>query len=433
METKQFTSIIALLFLVVLISGCVQKPVSILESSVGSEVVEEDLCIGFNSKDCLANFSCRALYVYPNQFIETPGYSECVKLSDNDLETKRELKNLCENTGGNFAADMYNSFGKCHCFSPTSRYIRDEGCLDIKRECEKSGGTWKEQNDPCISSKPLCKDGKLVSHKCYCSDSDYYYFRCPADLSVKPLEPIPPEEPVTQSSSNKEGAVATLGLYYGNVSSGQIDVYVDLDPSQEEISAIQLDINFDSSIVDFKSVEISATAKEADKTLAFNEVESGLVRVIIYGINQNLLPKGSVARFTFDLLVYPWTTQKPNFILDGVVASSPQAESVPLSILGVNTESDKEQVPQTISSKEKCEQSGGKWTAVECAGASGACKYACNCLIGGGRRIAVDGICRDCISDEDCARHAWITDVGSPRRIMGHSFVCNNGICEVKE
>jgi len=429
MKTKQFISIFIVLFLAVLVSGCVQKQASTSESSI-----DEDICVGLNSRDCLANFNCKALYSYPNQFIETPGYSGCFKLSDDELKMKKKLKKLCEDTGGNFVTSIYQVFGGCKCKSPASWYIRDEGCLNIKEECKNSGGIWKEQNDPCVSSKPLCQNGKLVDGKCFCLDGDYYYFRCPSDLLIKPPEPISPEEPAMQQESinEKEEAVASLGLYYGNVSSGQIDVYVDLDPLQEEISAIQFDLNFDSSIVDFKNVEISATAKQADKTLAFNELEPGLVRVIIYGINQNLLFKGSVSKFTFNLLVHPWTIKKPNIVLSGVVASSPQAELVPLNILELETESDDEQIPQTISSKEKCEQSGGKWTTVapcpDCVGCP--CKHGCNCLIGRGRRrIVFEGVCRDCASDEDCARHTWVTD----GRIMGHSFICNNGVCQVKK
>ena len=94
------------------------------------------------------------------------------------------------------------------------------------------------------------------------------------------------------------------------------------------IAALQFDLLFDSNVMSI-SATVGSAAAAAGKTAASNLLAPGVLRVIVFGINQNVIGNGSVV----DLAI----TLNPNarrgaYSLDfqNVVGASPNAQEVPI-------------------------------------------------------------------------------------------------------
>lgn len=87
----------------------------------------------------------------------------------------------------------------------------------------------------------------------------------------------------------------TLGM------TGDISIPVNLTlESGEHVASVQLDVGFDPKSLRIDKVKISSSAQKAEKEVKFS-VTSGKVRIIIYGMNQNLINKGRIADLIFRL------------------------------------------------------------------------------------------------------------------------------------
>jgi len=88
---------------------------------------------------------------------------------------------------------------------------------------------------------------------------------------------------------------ATLGM------TGEIPIPVNLNlESGERVAAIQLDVNFDAMSLRLYKVTIGSSAEKAEKEVKFS-IRSDKVRIIIYGMNQNLINEGRIANLIFKL------------------------------------------------------------------------------------------------------------------------------------
>lgn len=125
-----------------------------------------------------------------------------------------------------------------------------------------------------------------------------------------------------------EAATLSVGTAQGNpgdvVSAG-----VDLNGDGLE-NGMNFDINFDANKLDVQSVSIGAAAQSAQKTLNYSQPQSGVVRIIIFGLNRNVIPDGRVAELEFSIKA---TAEAGDAVLSltNVVVSSPDAQKLPIS------------------------------------------------------------------------------------------------------
>jgi hypothetical protein len=100
--------------------------------------------------------------------------------------------------------------------------------------------------------------------------------------------------------------------------------------NEEEIAAVQFELSYDDSLIAIDRIDIGESAQTADKTLNSANVSSGVDRIVIQGINNNILANGIVANIRIDLV-----SGVPDDVLmlslDQLVASDAQGDAVPLT------------------------------------------------------------------------------------------------------
>ena len=68
-----------------------------------------------------------------------------------------------------------------------------------------------------------------------------------------------------------------------------------------EIAAVSMDISYDIAVLENARAEIGPAGSAAGKYVIFNEISSGILRVGVSGVNQNLIGDGVVAYVVFDV------------------------------------------------------------------------------------------------------------------------------------
>ena len=95
-------------------------------------------------------------------------------------------------------------------------------------------------------------------------------------------------------------AAATLGA------TEDISVPLDISPgSGESVAALQVDIDFDGESLLLSNVVIGKVLETAAKQVEFANVGSGKARIVVYGMNQNLISEGTIATLIFRLTDEP--------------------------------------------------------------------------------------------------------------------------------
>ncbi len=101
----------------------------------------------------------------------------------------------------------------------------------------------------------------------------------------------------------------------------------------EEISATQFDMVFDTNALSFTSVEAGEQTLTAGKTVSFNTLENGSVRIIIAGLNLNTIGEGIIAHFHMVTknTVVPGTynVSAENILLSSPIGETINSESIP--------------------------------------------------------------------------------------------------------
>jgi len=104
-------------------------------------------------------------------------------------------------------------------------------------------------------------------------------------------------------TSNLEAA--TLGVGSTSVSPGDKNISIPVDltsTSGETVCGFNFDLNFDTSRLSFKEVTLGSVATDAGKSISFNQPSSNTIRVVVIGLNQNVIGDGKVLNFTFDII-----------------------------------------------------------------------------------------------------------------------------------
>lgn len=123
-------------------------------------------------------------------------------------------------------------------------------------------------------------------------------------------------------------SVGTHTLTMGTTS--QFEVPVDIYTNEEKVSAIQFDVDYDDSCLLFDSVSAGNALTSVNKQVAYNEVSSGTVRIIGYGLNQNEIQDGVVAKLAFNLKSMPPLGLSP-ISIKNMILSDPDGNSVSVS------------------------------------------------------------------------------------------------------
>ena len=66
--------------------------------------------------------------------------------------------------------------------------------------------------------------------------------------------------------------------------------------SGESVSGIQFDVPFSDAPLAMARAETGPASEEAGKTVSFNQIEAGRYRILVAGINQNVISSGTIAR-----------------------------------------------------------------------------------------------------------------------------------------
>ncbi len=132
---------------------------------------------------------------------------------------------------------------------------------------------------------------------------------------------------------------ATLMLGAADTLSGEsnIRVPVTLTPGKgESVAAIQFDLHFDVSRLRLVSVNTGAAASAAGKSASSYALGDGKHRIIVIGMNQNILGQGSVIELLMEVIpntppgVYPLTMT--NVVFSNPVGMAIKPQVVPGSI-----------------------------------------------------------------------------------------------------
>ncbi|NIM96356.1 MAG: hypothetical protein GTO18_21875 [Anaerolineales bacterium] len=125
-------------------------------------------------------------------------------------------------------------------------------------------------------------------------------------------------------------------LMGGEVSAdvGQTGVIVPISltsHSGASVAALNFDLSFDPGQVDVQAVTAGEAAVSAEKEVVHSSPSGNLLRVIVYGLNQNAIGDGVVVEITVDIR----SDAQPglaSLIFEDAAAASPDASLVPLDL-----------------------------------------------------------------------------------------------------
>ncbi len=105
-----------------------------------------------------------------------------------------------------------------------------------------------------------------------------------------------------------------------------------LNDPDTAVSAINFDLTYDPAVLTFKALELGASAAQAEKTLASSQPAAGVVRGVIYGLNQNAIGDGVLAEAVFDVQIGAPLGSTP-LGLENVTAANPDALEVQMTLV----------------------------------------------------------------------------------------------------
>jgi hypothetical protein len=103
-------------------------------------------------------------------------------------------------------------------------------------------------------------------------------------------------------TSTLKAATLTIGSASGSPGKS-ISIPINLtSASGEKVCGFNFDLNYDAAKLSFKEVTLGYVAMDAGKSLSFSQPSSNTIRVVVVGLNQNVIGNGEVLNFTFDIL-----------------------------------------------------------------------------------------------------------------------------------
>jgi hypothetical protein len=126
---------------------------------------------------------------------------------------------------------------------------------------------------------------------------------------------------------------ATLSADSAGVTPGLtgVRIAVTLAPDTADlVAAIQFDLAFDPRVAGLADIQPGDAAANAGKSVSANQLAPGRHRVIIAGLNQNVMGAGEVAVLFLDIAAAPPNGEHP-LRLEDLVMANPTGRAVPAS------------------------------------------------------------------------------------------------------
>lgn len=124
-------------------------------------------------------------------------------------------------------------------------------------------------------------------------------------------------------------AATNPNISVGSISGAKgstVDLPISFTPGTTGVSALQFDLTLPSSLT-YVSVTTGSAATQAGKSVEANATTSTQVRVLVYGLNQNIINSGQIA--SVKLSISPSAPSGSlSVVIGGVVASDPNALAV---------------------------------------------------------------------------------------------------------
>ena len=93
-------------------------------------------------------------------------------------------------------------------------------------------------------------------------------------------------------------AVVSLGEASGGAGA-EVIVSVKLLSNPENVAAMNFTVQFDAEKLDFVSAAAAEMLTRAGKEIKANPPGKGCLKIVIYGMNTNVIPNGTIAEITF--------------------------------------------------------------------------------------------------------------------------------------
>lgn len=133
--------------------------------------------------------------------------------------------------------------------------------------------------------------------------------------------------------SVQSSPAAQLIVADSQASAGGLSVSIPIElatVSGEEIAALQFDLGYDSSKIALETLNLGAAAQNAGKTVSSSNIFAGVVRIVIHGINNNVIPDGILVNVIIDI-PRKASQEVLTLSLSQLVASDTQGDEVPLT------------------------------------------------------------------------------------------------------
>ena len=113
-----------------------------------------------------------------------------------------------------------------------------------------------------------------------------------------------------------------------------ITIAVDLTSKvNESIAGLNFDLGFDSTRLTISGVSAGQVVTDAGKSLSYSEPAAGIVRILIFGLNQDIIADGVIADVSFD--IQPTASAGPiTLSLSSAAVTNPGAQAI--SVTTVN-------------------------------------------------------------------------------------------------
>lgn len=106
----------------------------------------------------------------------------------------------------------------------------------------------------------------------------------------------------TTTAQAQSSAVITVGNSSG-ARQATVTVPVDFNPASDKgVSALSFYLKYNPSELKFKEVKTGLAASNAGKSISVNDKGDGVVRFVIFGLNNTVIAKGVLAEVSFDIL-----------------------------------------------------------------------------------------------------------------------------------
>ncbi|MFP4501570.1 MAG: cohesin domain-containing protein [Candidatus Hydrogenedentota bacterium] len=129
-------------------------------------------------------------------------------------------------------------------------------------------------------------------------------------------------------AATAHAATLTAGTAEATPNTENVRIAVTLDTAANDaISGIQFDLTFDPAAAALEDITAGSAAEDAQKSVSFNTIEQGRCRVIVAGLNQNLIGEGTLALLHFDIPEHA-INGTHTITLDSLVMSDPRGRAV---------------------------------------------------------------------------------------------------------